>query len=240
MDEAEHPLGQYRSINELFVRRLRPGIHRWPGNPEVLASPVDGVLGELGQIRDGILVQAKGREYGVAELLGEAGNADVFRDGAFVTLYLSPRHYHRIHTPLPGVVRRARHVPGGLLPVNRPAVQSIERLFARNERLVATLETAVGRVEVVAVGAYNVGRISAAFDPSWSGTSRDWITNRTDPPPRERRYPRGIRVDEGDELMAFHLGSTVILLTEPGLVLEPGLRPGAEVRVGDVLARPGS
>ena len=124
--------------------------------------------------------------------------------------------------------------------MNGPAVARVERLFARNERLVAVLETALGRVAVVAVGAYNVGRISAAFDPAWSGTGRSWITNRPDPPPPERRYDPGIPLGAGDEIMAFHLGSTIVLLTEPGVTPEPGLHPGTEVTVGTVLARSGS
>lgn len=239
MEEAEQPIVAYRSLNHLFVRRLRPGIHHWPGDPRVLVSPVDGVVGQTGRIRDGTLIQAKGLGYGAADLLGSAEDALPFRDGSFLTLYLSPRHYHRIHTPMPGTLRRARYIPGTLLPVNDPAVSSIDRLFCRNERLLVMMESAMGLVVVVAVGAYNVGRISAAFDPAWSGESRSWVTNRRDPPPRERRYPDGIAVAEGQELMAFHLGSTVILLTEPGQSLEPALEPGCEVRAGAVLARPG-
>lgn len=240
MSEAELPLAAYESVNRLFVRRLRHGARAWPPDPSALASPVDGVLGASGTLQDGVLVQAKGLYYRVEDLLGSPEEAVPFREGRYVTIYLSPRHYHRIHTPLPGSVRRAWHVPGALLPVNGPSVSGVERLFARNERLLAILESALGRVAVVAVGAYNVGRISAAFDPGWSGPEKGWITNRTDPPPTERRYPTGIPLDPGAELMAFHLGSTIVLLTEPGVTLEPGLRAGQEVTVGTVLARSGS
>jgi len=240
MDEAERPLRTYASVNELFVRRLRDGTRTWPSDPELLVSPVDGILGASGTMEDGTVLQAKGLSYRAADLLGSPEEARPFSGGRFLTLYLSPRHYHRIHTPIPGTVRSARHVPGALLPVNGPAVARIERLFARNERLVAMLETALGRVAVVAVGAYNVGRISTAFDPAWGGAERSWITNRTDPPPPERRYDPAIPLGAGDEIMAFHLGSTVVLLTEPGVTLEPGLLPGTEVTVGTVLARSGS
>lgn len=240
LSEAEHPLERYGSINELFVRRLRPGVRVWPGDPRLLVSPVDGVMGACGTVEEDTLLQAKGLPYSASDLLGSVQDAASFRGGRYLTIYLSPRHYHRIHTPLPGTVRLARHVPGALLPVNGPAVASIPGLFARNERLLALLETAVGRVAVVAVGAYNVGRISAAFDPGWSGAARGWITNRREAPPAERLYPAGIEMEAGAELMAFHLGSTIVLLTEPGLVLEPAPAAGAEVTVGTVLARPGS
>lgn len=240
MREAEHPLSEYGSVNRLFVRRLRPGARTWPSDPSLLVSPVDGVLGAWGALEEGTLLQAKGLPYQVEDLLGSPGEAETFRGGRYLTIYLSPRHYHRIHTPLPGRVRRAWHVPGALLPVNGPAVSGVERLFARNERLLALLDTALGRVAVAAVGAYNVGRISAAFDPGWSGPAKGWITNRTDPPVRERHYPEGIPLEAGAELMAFHLGSTIVLLTESGVALEPGLQVGREVKVGTVLARPGS
>lgn len=240
LEDAERPLPEYTSVNQLFVRRLRAGIRSWPGDPRVLASPVDGVLGRSGQVRDGTLIQAKGLEYTVAQLLGSGGHDPfapaTFSRGSFITLYLSPRHYHRIHTPLPGTISRAAHRPGALLPVNRPAVERIEGLFARNERLTAFMETALGPVAVVAVGAYNVGRISTAFDPAWSGERRGWVTNRTDPLPGERRYDPPIPVEAGDELMAFHLGSTVILLTRDPLALDPSVRPGVEVVVGQPLA----
>lgn len=240
MDEAERPLSAYGSVNELFVRRLRTGARTWPSDPRLLVSPVDGVVGATGTLQGDTLLQAKGLPYRAADLLGSEEEARPFRGGRFATVYLSPRHYHRIHTPLPGTVESARHVPGTLLPVNGPAVAGVERLFARNERLVALLDTALGKVAVVAVGAYNVGRISAAFDPAWSGTRKGWITNRADPPPGARRYDPGIPLSPGQELMAFHLGSTVVLLTEPGVVLEPDLPAGTEVTVGTVLARSGS
>lgn len=238
MEEAARPLADYPSVNDLFVRRLRSEIHEWPGDARLIASPVDGILGQFGKIRDGTLIQAKGLGYHASELLGSPGDASTFRDGCFVTIYLSPRHYHRIHTPMPGIVRRARHIAGALLPVNAAAVSSVDRLFPRNERLLVLMETAVGQLAVVAVGAYNVGRISAAFDPSWSGSHKGWITNRSDAPPPERHYPGGIELEEGAELMAFHLGSTVIVLAEPGMALVPDLKEGAEIRAGTILARP--
>ncbi len=236
MEDAAEPMERYGSINALFVRRLASGLRSWPDDPTLVASPVDGVLGACGTVRDGTLIQAKGLGYRATELL--AAPSDRYEGGLFLTLYLSPRHYHRIHTPLPGRVVRARHVPGRLLPVNTPSVRSVDRLFATNERLVAELETAVGRVAVVAVGATNVGRISAAFDPEWAGGPEASVTNRPSPLPPERDYPEGVSVEAGGELMAFHLGSTVVLLTEPGLLPATGVVSATEVLAGTVLARP--
>lgn len=235
--EAERPLRDYPTLNAFFVRRLRPGSRTWPGEAGVVASPVDGVMGQSGAVHDGVLLQAKGRPYDAATLLGDAAEARRFSGGAFITIYLAPHHYHRIHAPVSGEVRWARHVPGGLMPVNAAAVRLVPELFVRNERLAAGLETAVGPVALVAVGAYNVGRISAAFDAAWSGAEAGWITNRRHPPPALRRYHPGLPVQVGDEFMAFHLGSTVVLLLPPGLALAPDLRSGLEVRAGSILAR---
>ncbi|MSR36918.1 MAG: phosphatidylserine decarboxylase [Gemmatimonadetes bacterium] len=238
LSEVELPLAEYPTVNAFFVRRLKPGLRSWPEDPAAVAAPVDGIVGTVGEIRGGTAVQAKGREYPVAELLGDERDAQVFDGGRFITLYLSPRHYHRIHAPVSGTIPLARHIPGGLLPVNVPSVAHIPDLFVTNERLLCLMDSRLGRVAVVAVGAYNVARISTAFDRSWGG-ERAWVSNRREPVPRERTYNPPIRVERGSELMAFHLGSTVVLLLPPGAA-EPtaACRPGSEVRLGEALARP--
>ncbi len=266
--EAEHPLTDYGSLNAFFVRRLRPGARVWPSEPDVAASPVDAILGQSGTITDGLLVQAKGRRYTAAALLDEPAAAAAYEGGSFLTLYLSPRHYHRIHTPCPGHIPRARHLPGALLPVNAAAVAHLPEHFARNERLVCYVDAddnaggappaepagasaplggsgpavsgrSLGRVAVVAIGAYNVGRISAAFDPAWHGGRgpSGWVTNRPGARAQTHTYDPPVPVAAGQEIMAFHLGSTVVLLFAPGVTLEPGLTAGREVRVGQVVAR---
>jgi len=287
VSEAEHPILAYPSLNHFFVRRLRPGVRSWPMDPAVAGSPVDGIAGQSGAIRDGELLQAKGRWYSAAEFLGSPEEAAPYLGGSFLTLYLSPRHYHRIHTPCQGRIVAARHIPGGLLPVNVPAVTHVPRLFARNERLVVHLEGPGGRVALVAVGATNVGAISTRFDPGWtagkgaegdaegegcrdggeaarpretgagtgggsSGTvpsrvprTREEaeaavlrvhpprpITNQQERPPPVRSYRPGIQVQVGDEILAFHLGSTVILLSEPGGYVWDALPPGSDVVLG--------
>lgn len=238
--EAERPLEEYGSLNQFFVRRLRAGVRSWPGDSGTTGSPVDGVAGQFGTVADGRILQAKGRWYSAAELLGSDEEARAFEGGEFITLYLSPRHYHRIHAPSSGLIRKARHIPGALLPVNAPAVAHIPDLFARNERLLCYLDGPLGRVAVVAVGAYNVGRISAAFDPAWNappGRSA-WVTNRRGLETEARRYDPPVRVREGDEIMAFHLGSTVVLLFEPGRIqLRPELRPGMDVVLGEPIGK---
>lgn len=234
--EAERPVQDYASINEFFVRRLRPDARRWPDDPDTVASPVDGIVGRHGRIHRGRLIQAKGRDYAAADLLDASDAAHKFEDGTFITIYLSPRHYHRIHAPCGGVIRAARYVPGSLLPVNAPAVQHVTNLFPRNERVVCSIASGPGTVAVVAIGAYNVGRISTAFDPEWAGPGAS-VSNRG-APAATRHYSPPKPVRQGEEIMAFHLGSTVVLLVEPGLE-NTAPPPGTEVRLGQVLLRRG-
>ena len=237
-EEAERPLREYASLNAFFVRRLVPGARQWPGDESVLASPVDGVLTRLGAIEDGCLLQAKGLRYSAAALLASDASADRFRGGLYATIYLSPRHYHRIHAPLAGELHSASYIPGGLFPVNAAAVAEIPDLLATNERIVCSFASQSGSIALVAVGAYNVGRISTAFDPEWGGGECGWVTNRSPPSRRRRVYEPPLAISRGEEVMAFHLGSCVIMLLEPGSYeWLPGLVPGREIRLGDALAR---
>lgn len=233
--EAELALDEYPSLNRFFTRRLREGARVWPLDEGVAACPVDGTTGQMGTITEGKLIQAKGRFYSLEQMLDDGTEWERFEGGAFLTVYLSPRDYHRIHSPCSGTISRARHVPGALLPVNAPAVMHLPDLFARNERLLCYVDGPLGRVAVVAVGAYNVGRISAAFDPAWNappGRSA-WVTNVRGAAAATKVYDPPVRIEQGDEIMTFHLGSTIVLIFEPGRVTLPAeLRPGMPVRLG--------
>jgi phosphatidylserine decarboxylase len=235
--EAELDVAQYRTVDELFTRRLRPGVRTIAADPAVMVSPVDGILGEAGTVRDGRLLQVKGRSYSLAGLLDDGAAAARYDGGVYVTIYLSPSHYHRIHSPCDGVVRSARRVPGALMPVNPPALLLTPDLFPRNERLVCHVDGAAGRTAVVAVGAFNVGRISAAFDAAWNRPTGG-VTNRRGATAETREYDPPVPVRKGEEVMAFHLGSTVVLVLEPGRgELASGLASGDEVRLGQAIAR---
>jgi phosphatidylserine decarboxylase len=240
LGEAAEPLESFPTLNRFFTRELKPGARAWPDDPRVAACPVDGAVGQAGRVTGGKLIQAKGRDYRLRDLLDEDGQWERFEGGAFVTLYLSPKDYHRIHSPCAGTIPRARHVPGALMPVNLPSVLHVADLFARNERLLCYVDGPLGRVAVVAVGAYNVGRISAAFDREWNappGTDA-WVTNRRGVDARSKVYDPPVPVEQGGHIMTFHLGSTVVLVFEPGRVeLAPELQPHAPVRLGMAVGR---
>jgi phosphatidylserine decarboxylase len=236
--EIELPMKEYSSVDAFFVRRLRPGLRPMPNDPDAVVSPVDGRLAECGPIENDQLIQVKGIRYSLADLIDDPNEAGRFSGGHFVTIYLSPRDYHRIHAPCSGAIGWARHVPGRLSPVNPPSVALVPDLFVRNERLMCSIEGTAARVAVVAVGAFNVGRISSEFDPSWNGP-RGGVTNRPRVEPTTRRYDPPVTLTRGDDLMAFHLGSTIVMLIENrGARLKPDLQPGASVRVGQTVATP--
>lgn len=230
VSEAEFPIEHYTSINNFFVRKLKPGARPWPAGEDAIGSPVEAVVGQFGVIERGQLLQAKGRWYTAPALLGDPGEAARYEGGSYITLYLSPRHYHRIHAPVSGTIGLARHVPGYLLPVNAPSVSHVANLFAVNERLVCYVDSALGRIAVVAVGAYNVGRITAAFDAELS-------TNRRKSEIADRVYEPSVHVRAGDEIMAFHLGSTVVALFEKGVRLDADLTVGGDVLLGEQIAQ---
>ena len=227
LDEAAAPIGSYASLEELFIRRLRPGARRTDPSPVAVVSPVDGVVGACGTVEDGTLLQVKGRTYSLGRLLDDEDEATRYEGGPYATFYLSPRDYHRIHTPVTGDVREARIVPGRLLPVFQESVDRVEELFARNERLITYLDTAeAGRMAVVKVGATMVGRIGVTYD----------LTARTNVPggrTRHLRYDPAHALKKGEELGVFELGSTVVLVGERGRVAFDALVPGEPVRVGD-------
>jgi len=229
--EAALPLEAYPSFNAFFTRRLREGARPIACGEGVVVSPSDSRLSAIGPVpADGRLEQVKGSSYSIEALLGSAEDAAPFRRGLHATLYLSPAMYHRVHSPVDGRVRAWCHVPGRLFPVNPAGVRRVPGLFTRNERVAVFVDTeAHGPVAVVLVGAANVGRVSLAF--------ADLVTN-TGRAPGRVEPAETIALQRGDELGAFNLGSTVVLL-----VADPGLAPAASagdlVRMGQALWRRG-
>lgn len=228
--EAQRSPGEYRSLNAFFTRRLRDGVRPIEAQSDAdLVSPCDGKLEQFGPIRESTLVQAKGRTYKLVDLLDSGRDAQRFENGSYATIYLSPKDYHRVHSPTDGEVSHLGYVPGYLFPVNPFAVDHIDHLFAVNERLTTFLRNdALGEVAVVMVGATCVGRMTLAFHDCQTNSS---FRRRTD-----IDVPEEVRLRHGDELGMFNLGSTVILLiAEPKFAFDPALRPGTSVRVGQFL-----
>ena len=217
----------YQHFNAFFTRKLKPDARRADPDPQVVLCPADGRISQSGRIREGRIFQAKGQEYTAAELLGDEAAAAPFRNGSFVTIYLSPRDYHRVHMPLEGELTGTTHVPGRIFSVAPFAVEAIPRLFARNERLVCHFKGAHGPFVSVMVGAILVSSVATVWDglaiPPYASSIR-----------RQDCRGRGVRLERFAEMARFNMGSTVILLLPEGYTLDT-LQPLQQVVVGQRL-----
>jgi phosphatidylserine decarboxylase len=224
MEEAEHDFFGYSTFGDFFSRRLKPGLRPIELGERVVISPVDGMVSQAGYAIGGQCLQAKGISYSLDRLLGNSAAAAPFMDGPFATLYLAPRDYHRIHAPLSGQIEAYAYIPGEFWPVNPRSVRAKRALFCVNERLITFLGTAAGRCAVVKVGATCVARIRASYGEMLTHSGKPGVVHR---------FPRPIEIQKGDELGAFEMGSTVILLFEKGRVRwDSSLVEGAPVAMG--------
>jgi phosphatidylserine decarboxylase len=232
MAEAADPdIAHYASFNDFFTRALKPGARPLAESPWV--CPVDGTISQLGAIEGDQVFQAKGHRYSTAALIGgDAALARRFDDGAFATLYLSPRDYHRIHMPCDGRLRRMVHVPGALFSVNPTTARGVPGLFARNERVVCVFESPHGPFVLVLVGATIVGSMATVWhgvvNPPRPGSLREWT------------YADGdVTLARGAEMGRFLLGSTVVLLFPRNtLRFNPRWAAGSAIRMGEAMAEP--
>jgi phosphatidylserine decarboxylase len=208
LDEAELEIQEYNSLNQFFTRALRAEARIIDSAENAIVSPADSRITAFGDIKESSVIQAKGIDYSVSELLGIEKYAKDFINGKFITFYLSPQDYHRIHSPFYGKVLGYYYEPGKLFPVNDLAVLNIQSLFPKNERLITFLQTEYGKIAVVKVGASNVGKIRVTYDDKI--VTNSWIRFS-----KEHEYKKvSILIDKGGELGRFEMGSTVILIFE--------------------------
>ncbi|TBW56874.1 phosphatidylserine decarboxylase [Marinobacter halodurans] len=217
----------YATFNAFFTRALKPGLRPVDDAPEALTSPVDGAISQLGTIEEGRIFQAKGQSFNLTELLGgDEQRARPFAGGAFATIYLAPKDYHRIHMPLAGTLKEMTYVPGRLFSVNPVTAANVPNLFARNERVVTLFDTAWGPMAMVLVGAMIVGSV----ETTWAGVvapGTDGVSSV------DYSADKPIRFDKGDEMGRFRLGSTVILLLPKDVMRwSDGLGPETRLRMG--------
>ena len=229
MSQAEQtdPLA-FPSFNAFFTRSLKPGARPAPAAANAIACPADGRISQSGAIRAGRIFQAKGQEFSVAELLADESAALPYTNGHFVTVYLSPRDYHRVHAPLAGTLRETLHVPGRIFSVAPFAVAHVPRLFARNERLVCHFDGAQGPWCVVLVGAMLVSGVETV----WGGVE---IPPYARSIVRKDWRGRGIALERCAELGRFNMGSTAILLLPAGHAQLEALPAETAVKMGQSL-----
>ncbi|MBW7929756.1 MAG: phosphatidylserine decarboxylase [Gammaproteobacteria bacterium] len=229
---APVPAG-YESFNAFFTRALKPAARPLATDPAAILSPADGIIQQIGDIDEDRILQVKGMDYRLGELLGsEADGVAAYRNGSFITIYLAPSDYHRVHMPLAGRVTGMSYVAGELWSVNASTAARVPRLFARNERVICHCLAPWGPFAVVLVGALNVGSVSTV----WAGEVLPRRGGST-----HWDYPgtgSSIELGRGELLGQFNMGSTVIVLLPPGVARwQAGLQAGAPVRMGQMLGQ---
>lgn len=228
LDECELDLCEYESLGDFFTRGLREGARTIDSDLRSIVSPCDGVVAALGTATEGALVQAKGKNYRLADLVADDDLAALLEDGAYTTIYLSPRDYHRVHAPVDARIESYDYLPGYLWPVNPRLANRRDGLLARNERVVIRLNSPqVGRVAVVMVGAAGVGNIRLTRGPDSAELRAAGERHRVE---------LDLTVKRGDELGAFRLGSTVVMVFEPNRAELAG-EVGQAVQFGQRIGR---
>jgi phosphatidylserine decarboxylase len=211
IEDAEKRLEEYSTLNEFFTRRLKPGIRIIDADPAALVSPVDALVTGAGPIEAGTILNVKGQNYTVEELLNRSPRMENYKDGYYMVLYLSPTDYHRIHTPVEGTIVEREHVLGKVYPVNEFGLRHMRRVLSRNERLITYIRHAGAETAVVKVGAMNVSSIKYV-------------------------EPQHDKVEKGQDLAYFEFGSTVVLLTENGTFTpRSDMTVGLKVKMGEKL-----
>ncbi|MFD2612337.1 archaetidylserine decarboxylase [Paenibacillus gansuensis] len=211
LEDAEKAVHEYQSLNEFFTRRLKPGLRPITEDTSALVSPVDALITGMGAIQDGTILNVKGQDYTLEELLHYSPRQENYKHGFYYVLYLSPTDYHRIHTPVGGEIVETEHIPGKVYPVNDFGLRHMPRVLSRNERLISYIRHAGGEVAVVKVGAMNVSSIKFTDETVKS-------------------------LHKGQELAYFQFGSTVVLLMEDDTFApREDLKVGSRVNMGEAL-----
>lgn len=208
LEEAEFPIDEYKSLNAFFTRRLKPGLR--PVASTFCVHPADSRITQYGPIEKGVLIQAKGLEYNLGEFLGSPEKAEKYEGGFFIVYYLCPTDYHRVHSPVEGTIKEIKKLGLDLWPVHDQSVGLITNLFIVNERMVVSMNTQLGPIETVFVGATNVGSI-------------------------EIFKKQGEFIAKGEELGVFQMGSTVVMIYPKAMKIDPQAISAKAVKLGEAL-----
>lgn len=206
--EMEKDLSEYPTLHDLFVRTLKVGAREIEKTPDSVVSPVDAVIEDVGTIKENSEIEVKGKIYSIQEMLGDTEVLAKYLNGKFMVLYLSPTHYHRIHSPVNGTITKQWTLGRKSYPVNKMGLKYGVRTLAKNYRVISEIQTEFGHVAVVKVGAMFVNSIETTH--------------------------KGERLEKGGEMAYFSFGSTVVLLFEKEIFeINPEIRTPYDIKVGE-------
>jgi phosphatidylserine decarboxylase len=208
--EMAYTLDKYPTLHDLFIRTLKKDSRVIDQSDNSVTSPVDAVIEDVGTITETSEMLVKGKTYSIDEMLADKTDSKKYLNGTFIILYLSPSHYHRIHSPVTGTVVRQWTLGSKSYPVNKLGLKYGVRTLAKNYRVITEVETGIGHMAVVKVGAMFVNSIETTH----SGTV----------------------LEKGEEMAYFSFGSTVVLLFEKGIFkLDPSIHTPKEIKMGEKL-----
>jgi phosphatidylserine decarboxylase len=227
LDLSDAKKGRFSSLQDCFVRELKPGARPIAADPATLVSPCDGIVGACGPVDHGTVLQAKGFPYTLMELLSDASLAQVYDGGRYVTLRITPTMYHRFHAPHDLDVEHVTYVTGDTWNVYPIALRKVQRLFCRNERAIlrcrlASSGTPIALIPVAAILVASI-RLHCA----------DVLLHLKYHGPNE--IPCRARYQKGQEMGWFQHGSTIIALVPKGMEL--CVQEGQRIRMGEPLLR---
>jgi phosphatidylserine decarboxylase len=225
LDLSEAKKSRFRSVQDCFIRELKPGARPIAADPATLVSPCDAIVGASGIIDGGTVVQAKGFPYTLTELLTDADYAQTYDGGQFVTLRITPTMYHRFHAPHDLDVQHVTYVSGDTWNVYPIALRRVQRLFCRNERAILRCRLAASGTPIALVP------VAAILVASIRLHCADVLLHLKYRGPNE--IPCHARYAKGQEMGWFQHGSTIIALVPKGLSLCVG--EGQRIRMGEPL-----
>jgi phosphatidylserine decarboxylase len=228
VDLSDSRATRFQSLHDCFIRELKAGARPIDPDPTLLVSPCDALLGARGTVTGGMVLQAKGSSYSLAELLEDPALARHYDRGTYVTLRLTAGMYHRFHAPFDCTVEQVTYVPGDAWNVNPAALARIDQLFCLNERAILRCRLPTGElITLVPVAAILVASIK--------------LHCLRESGPLRARGPRtescAARYAKGEEMGWFEHGSTIIMLAPAGITLLPGFRDEERMRMGQPLLR---
>tara|TARA_B100000073_G_scaffold344395_1_gene351147 strand:+ start:523 stop:1377 length:855 start_codon:yes stop_codon:yes gene_type:complete len=233
MNEAliEDPF-DYESFNDFFTRELKPELRPVDQGDKSIISPCDSLISQCGPITDNRVIQAKSRFFHLNDLLGfKKSTNSVFQNGTFLTFYLAPKDYHRIHMPYSGKLKSMIYIPGDLFSVNTVTANSVDNLFSRNERLVCIFETSYGPMAMVLVGAIIVSGIRVIWKKD--GFNEIKQIKKWD---FSSELDNEIFLEKGEEMGHFMLGSTVIVcFPDSSMSLDESISKNSVIQMGEMI-----
>jgi phosphatidylserine decarboxylase len=229
LDLSEAKKTRFKSLQECFTRELKDGARPIDPDPGTLVSPCDALVGACGRVARGMVLQAKGFPYPLADLLGEADLVHYYQDGQYATLRLTSGMYHRFHAPADCRVEQVNYISGDTWNVNPIALKRVERLFCKNERAVIRCRLAPSGAVVTLVP------VAAILVASMRLTFLDVLLHLRYRGPNV--LPCDARLGRGQEMGWFEHGSTIIVFAPRGAELSEGVQEGGRIRMGQPLMR---